>query len=270
MSNANLMASRLGKVSAVIVVGILASISTAQQPQQREPLRFEVAAVKASDPRQPANYKVSPTQGAIHIVNMPLRQWVEMALPVSDYALKAPAWLEGARFDLDAKFPAGGPFSQKDINEMIRNLLIERFGLKWHDERGIVSGYKLVAGKKLLLKPSDLSNPKQRGGRSRGQALIAGHNMSMSDLATALGEVLEKPVVDATHLSGGYEINLVWRPLDDDLASVMAKRMNMSADDLPPSVFAALQEQLGLRLQNARVLSDVIVLDNVSRQPTDN
>lgn len=92
----------------------------------------------------------------------------------------------------------------------------------------------------------------------------------MPDLAMALGEVLEKPVADATHISGGFEINLFWRPDDDRLASVIAQRMNVSVDDLPSTVFIALQEQLGLQLQRAQVPSDVIVIDAIDRQPTDN
>jgi uncharacterized protein (TIGR03435 family) len=199
---------------------------------------------------------------------MPLKRWVEMALSVSDYALKAPPWLGESNYDLDAKVPTDGPADQKATNEMLLTLLTERFALTWHHERGSVSGYKLVIGKKLLLKASDTSDPKQRGGTSRGPALIAGHNMPMSDLATALGEVLERPIIDSTHLSGGFEIRLMWRP-DGEAALALANQMKVDVDNLP-SIFTALQEQLGLRLQRAQVPSDVIVVDSISRQPTDN
>jgi uncharacterized protein (TIGR03435 family) len=199
------------------------------------------------------------------MVNTPLKKWIEMALSVSDYALKEPLWLDDSRYDLEAKIPDGKLVGQKDLQEMMLTLLTERFGFTFHEERGSVSGYELVRGKKLLLKASD---PKLRGGSSRGPALIGGHDMPMPELATALGEVLGRPVVDATHLSGGFEIKLTWRP-DDEAALASAERMKVDVDNLP-SIFTALQEQLGLRLRRAQVPSDVVVVDSISRRPTDN
>jgi uncharacterized protein (TIGR03435 family) len=97
--------------------------------------------------------------------------------------------------------------------------------------------------------------------------------MPMSELAEALGKVLGKPVVDATHLSGGFDIKLMWRPFDDaELAGQRqyGKQYGFDVDNLPSSVFAALREQLGLRLQSAKVPSNIIVVDNINRQPTEN
>jgi uncharacterized protein (TIGR03435 family) len=93
----------------------------------------------------------------------------------------------------------------------------------------------------------------------------------MSVFAEALGEVLGRPVVDATHLSGGYDFKLVWRPMDD-AAVAKAKGFGMKDVDIDslPSIFTAVQEQLGLRLQSAKVPSKVIVVDNINRQPTEN
>lgn len=248
---------------------LLADMPAAQQSQQSGSLRFEVAAIKPGRAPEPGmNFRSSRVGTTLRLENMPLRQLVEIAFSVSDYALKAPAWLDGQTFDIEAKIPEGGPFSQKDVNEMWLNLLIDRFGMKWHEEQGVVSGYELVSGRKLLLKPSDPTDPKS-GARSRGPALIAGHDMPMSDLATGLGEVLGAPVVDNTRISGGFDVNLIWRPDDDQLAAVMAKRMNVSVDDLPSTVFLALQEQAGLKLQRAEVPSRIVVVDSMNRQPTD-
>ncbi|HKV48972.1 MAG TPA: M56 family metallopeptidase [Candidatus Acidoferrales bacterium] len=269
-------AAALCVVAAPVLLGqlrdnaaLLLGMPAAQQSQQTGSLRFEVAAIKPGRaPEAGMNFRISRVGTTLRLENMPLRQLVEMAFSVSDYALKAPAWLDGQRFDAEAKMPDGGPFSQKDVNEMWLNLLIDRFGMRWHEEQGAVSGYELVSGRKLLLKPSDPADPKS-GGRSRGTTLIAGHDMPMSDLATALGEVLGAPVVDNTRISGGFDVNLLWRPDDDQLAAAMAKRMNMSVDDLPSTVFLALQEEAGLKLRRAEVPSRIIVVDNINRQPTD-
>jgi uncharacterized protein (TIGR03435 family) len=207
------------------------------------------------------------------MVNTPLKQWVEMALTVSDYALRAPPWLDTSRFDLDARLPAGKPADEKARAEMMQALLIQRFGLKWHEEHQTVSGYELVADKKVLAQPTTLLERLRSHGSGSGPGLINGINMPMPELAEALGKVLGRPVVDATHLSGGFDIKLTWRPPDDtELARQQqyGKQYGIDVDNLPGSVFTALREQLGLRLQDAKVPSKVIVVDNIDRQPTSN
>ncbi len=260
---------RLATLIALTLAILTASSAATQQSQPPAPLKFEVAAIKPSSPGQPG-WKTSYTQDTIHFVNASLKQWIEMAFSISDYALKAPSWLDGAHFDLDAKAPDGVQLNSQNTNEMLRNLLIDRFGLESHEEKGTASGYELVVGNKLLLKPSDLSDPKQRGGAGWGGVRINGHNMPMSDLAMFLGKALGAPVVDDTHISGGFEVNLVWRPDDDQAAADLARQLEINVDDLPTTVFIALHEQAGLRLQRAQVPSDILVIDNIDRQPTDN
>ncbi len=258
----------LGFAAVIVVVGELsASISTAKLPEQTKSLRFEVAAIRPSNPREVNSWSsIGPPGGLVRLVNMPLKQWVEMALSVRDYALKAPPWLDRSRFDLDARRPAGEPANQKAISEMMKALLIERFGLKWHEERRIVSGYDLVAGKKVLVKASGPAEPRAS---SSGSALIGGTDMPMSELVGALGDVLQRPVVDATHLSGGFDIRLTWRPFEAVKVADATQRGMKDLDNLP-SIFTAVREQLGLQLRSAKVLSNIVVVDRINRQPTEN
>lgn len=260
--------SLLGFAAVIVAVGALsASVSTAKPRKQTKSLRFEVAAIRPSNPREVNSWSSTGGPGGLfRLVNMPLKQWVEMALSVRDYALKAPPWLDGARFDLNARLPAGEPVNPKTTSEMMKSLLIERFGLKWHEERRIISGYELVPGKKVLLKAS---GPSERGGLSRGPALIGGTDMPMAELAGALGEVLQRPVVDATHLSGGCDIRLRWRPFEAAKAADAQHRGMKDLDNLP-SIFTAVQEQLGLQLRSAKVSSNVVIVDRINRQPTAN
>lgn len=226
-----------------------------------------------------------------HMVNSPLKQWVEIGLSVPDYALKASAWLDTSTFDLDAKLPdqfaqktPSQPLDQKAmaeiqkamaerqkaIAEMMRNLLIERFGLKWHEELSTVSGYELVTDKKVLVQPTTLlERLKGAGGWGTSSTSIKGTNMEMSKVAELLSQALSKPVVDATHLSGGYDINLRWRPDDAEVAP-LTQYYGTGVDNLPDSAFTAVREQLGLRLQPAKVPRKVIVVDQINHQPTAN
>ena len=267
----------LASFAAVIVVlgALSAGISTAQQPQQAKPLQFEVAAIKPSDPKLPAYSRSSGggPGGQYRMENTPLKQWVEMGLSVSDYALKAPSWLDTSRFDLVARLPTYKPDDHNATAEMMKALLIERFGLKWHEELQTVSGFELVPDKKVLLKPATLLERLQGGGAGWGPASVNGTNMTMPAFAETLGKVLGRPVVDATHLSGGFDIKLMWLP-DNDAAVAEEKRYGkqygIDVDNLPSSVTTAVREQLGLRLQSAKVPSKVIVVDNINRQPTAN
>jgi len=153
---------------------------------------------------------------------------------------------------------------------MMKALLIERFGLKWHEELQSVSGYELVTDKKVLVQSAGvMERLKGFHGSGAGPTYIDGTNMPMSELAKELGKLLGRPVVDATHLSGGFDYKLMWRP-DNDAAVAEQKRHGIDVDNLPDSVFTALREQLGLRLQSAKVPSKVLVVDNINRQPTGN
>ena len=252
--------------------------SIAQQAEPAQPLRFEVAAVKPAAPNQiGALTQYGVPGGEFRMRNVPLKQMVETGLAVPDYALKAPSWLQSVSFDVHAKLPnrpanaklPNQGYDWKEQAEMLKALLVERFGLKWHEETGIVPGYELVTDKKVLVQPATLMERMLgRGGRSWGASGISGTNMPMSELAERLGEALGRPVVDTTHLTGGYDVKLAWRPSDDATVAEL-KRHGYDADNLPDSVFTAVREQLGLRLQPAKVPSKVIVIDQINRKPTD-
>jgi uncharacterized protein (TIGR03435 family) len=131
----------------------------------------------------------------------------------------------------------------------------------------------LVTYKKVLVKPSGLLERLRGHGSSSGPGLIGGTNMPMSELAGALGEALGRPVVDATHLSGEFDIKLMWRPFDDAEVArekQYGKQYGIDVDNLPSSVSTAVREQLGLRLQSAKVPLTVIVVDHINSQPTEN
>jgi uncharacterized protein (TIGR03435 family) len=262
-------------VLTVVLVCLSADVSFGQQPQQTKTLQFEVAAIRPGNPKLGAYSSSSSGApgGQFRMINMPLKQWVEMALSVRDYALQAPSWLDTSRFDLDARLPAEMPADKNAIPEMMKSLLIERFKLRCHEQPQNVSGYELVADKKVLVKPSGPLEKLRGHWTSSGPAFIGGTNISMSELATALGAVLERPVVDATHLSGAFDVKLIWSP--SDAAAVAeekryGKKYGIDVDNLPSSVFTALREQLGLRLQSTKIPANVFVGDYISKQPTEN
>jgi uncharacterized protein (TIGR03435 family) len=263
-----LLAAGLAVVAAPILLG---QATAAQQ--------FVVATIKPGQPPTDPRLGESRTDGGgpggqFRMVNIPLKQWVEMGLSVPDYALKAPSWIDASRFDLEARMPNYKPGDRNALPEMMKALLVERFGLKWHEETEIVSGYELVTDKKVLPKPGEPAkgggygylrpgDPMKGRGTGTGPTGVDGSNQTMSEFVENLGKVLGRPIVDATHLSGKFDYRMAWRPVDADPSDA-------NNNNLPGSVFTAVQEQLGLRLQSAKVPMRVVVVDNISRQPTEN
>jgi uncharacterized protein (TIGR03435 family) len=214
---------------------------------------FDIAAIKPNNSGTNNSHGHSDN-GGINFENYSLRQLIQQAYDVKDYALSAPAWLADEHFDVVARAPEGNPSSS--FLPMMQSLLKERFGLVVHHEPKLISGYALVAGKKppvLHEKPAGAgSNTNSGGGKMNGT------NVSMDKLADLLSRFIHEPVQDQTGLAGVMDIKLEWTPDQSDTA------------DGPGSIFTALQEQLGLKLQSQKITIDTLVVDHIERVPTEN
>jgi uncharacterized protein (TIGR03435 family) len=174
---------------------------------------------------------------------------------VKDYSLTAPSWLADEHFDIVARAPEEA--TEKQLQAMMQALLRERFALAAHREPKSISGYALVAGKKppvLHARPAGGgSNTNSTGGK------MDGTNVSMDKLADLLSRFIRQPVQDQTGLSGVLDIHLEWTPEQADPTA-----------DGPGSIFTALQEQVGLKLQAQKITIDALVVDHIERVPTEN
>jgi bla regulator protein BlaR1 len=215
---------------------------------------FETAAIKPNSSGTNNSHGHSDN-GGINFENYSLRRLIQSAYDVKDYALSAPAWLADEHFDIVARTPEGGPGNQFPL--MMQSLLAERFGLKVHKEPKSISGYALVAGKKppvLHEKPAGAgSNTNSNGGK------LVGTNVSMDRLADILSRFIREPVQDQTGLTGVMDVTLEWTPDQSDPTA-----------NGPGSIFTALQEQLGLKLQPEKITIDTLVVDHIDRVPTEN
>ena len=215
---------------------------------------FEVASVKrntSGDHRSSTH----TSKGEVIMRNVPLKQCIERAYDIKDYALSGPDWLTSERYDIVAKPPSNTQVEQLQL--MLRRLLAERFQLKVHRESKVVSAYALVAGKN----GPKLQQVEASGGShmnsSRGQ--MTAQKVSMSQLADFLARQLDRPVVDRTEIKGVFDLKLEWT------------EESQSTDGASgPSIFTAVQEQLGLRLQAQKLPVEILVVDNVEKVPTEN
>jgi uncharacterized protein (TIGR03435 family) len=241
-------------------------------PVAQKPLTFDAASVKRSNTgrtdggvglRPPNRYAAS---------NVLLRTILVHAYRLKRFqVLGGPDWIDTERFDIDARAPEGTS-SQEDLFQMVRSLLADRFQLATHREVRELPIYALVEartdqrmGPQLKSSDVDCAAPPNPCGMSstsftNGGGTLSATGKTLDDLATTLGGMTDRAVVNRTRLSGKYQMDLNWGT--DGLGSTQ------SVSDLPP-LFTAIQEQLGLRLEPSRGPVEVLVIDHIER-PTEN
>jgi uncharacterized protein (TIGR03435 family) len=245
---------------------------TAFAPAQEKPprLTFDVASIKPSDPAK-RDGTIRPLPGGYGYTsqNIPVKLIVSLMYRVPMRQIKGgPEWLNSTTFDIEAK--ADKAYSVDDLHTMFQDLLADRFNLKFHMEPKEGPVYALTVeptGLKMTsnLTPQDFNIPLNQG----AGGVFVGKRVPMPYLCWFLGQQLqsdERPVVDKTGLTGNYDFTLLFLP---QLPPGVTK------DSLPPevqdrpTVFEALRQQLGLRLQAERGTVQYLVIDSIEK-PSDN
>jgi uncharacterized protein (TIGR03435 family) len=191
----------------------------------------------------------------------------------------APDWVSEARYDITATYPPDA-VPQRDMRPMLQRLLAERFGLVTHSETREVPVYNLVMarsdgtlGPRLTRSNIDCEkwlaeNPSQRTSQrtqcmwSASRRTITARTQSIATLLGPLQSLSGRPVVDRTGLTGTFNVDLEWTTSGD-----LSVTPGGDAAQGGVSLFAALQEQLGLKLEPSRAPFEVIVIDAI-RRPT--
>jgi len=224
---------------------------------------FEAASIKPSQDPPGSSSGITTTKGRISARNVTLKRCVRGAYGVEEpHILGGPKWLDEARYNIEAR--AAGPAGDSELATMLQSLLAERFKLAFHRERRALSGYALVLGKSgLKAKPSEPDTPSRTSSR---WGIIEAAGCSLAHLALKLSEVLHLPVADFTALPGEFDFKLEWT--SDDMR---ATPPSTAAPDAVagPSIFEALQEQLGLKLESRKVPAEVLVIDHAEK-PSEN
>jgi uncharacterized protein (TIGR03435 family) len=220
---------------------------------------FEAASVKLNQSgRNPGS--TSRSGGQLVFENTSLRECITIAYGISpdrDYAITGPAWIGTERYDIVAKVPAETP--RPEVLRMLQALLADRFHLRLHRADKEMRVYLLTV---------DRTGAKLKAVQERGENFTwrAGHIAVQSESMAGFADRLSRPmfglgapVIDSTGLAGVFDFALDWIP------------ENVQPDAAPgPSIFQALQEQLGLKLEAARRKVDVLAIDRVDRIPTEN
>jgi len=198
--------------------------------------------------------------GTLTVVNQPLGKLITYAYDVRYFQLVGgPGWIDTDRYDITAKASPDDAAGSKDASgrEKIRSLLSNRFGLVVHRETKMQTVFRMVIAKRGARMRVVETPGTQRGiyGGERGR--IQGFAATTAMLARELAGITDRIVIDHTNLTGMYDWTLQWATETDDDATA------------GPTIFTALEEQLGLKLAPAKEPVDIIVVDRVNR-PTGN
>jgi uncharacterized protein (TIGR03435 family) len=266
------------RIGASILAAVAVTFPAAAQPPAKS-LKFEVASIKPSDPNAKGSSIMTDKAGGLRGENMPVRALVTMGYGIRDFQLSgAPGWLSTERYDIMAKPEAiegaAAPSDPGDLTddqrkvrdeqwkERVRNLLAERFGLVIHKEIKEEQIYHLViakGGSRL----TEVTRPGPRQGMSMNTGRAQGFAAPMKMLADNLANTVGRPVVDMTGLTGKYDWKLEWTP-DPGVAIPSPNTSRQQTVDAPgPTIFTAVQEQLGLKLEAARGPVDIWVIDKI-------
>jgi len=233
--------------------------------QSAGPPAFEAAAIKTS-PDPPGSSGIFESNGRINAKNVTLRRCVRGAYDVPEpQVVGGPKWVDEDRYYIEAK--SAGPAGDHELMRMLQTLLADRFKLVLHREQRAIPGFRLVLAKGGLKAQASAPDRGSAGHSRRGH--IDAQAYTMPQLALHLSELLNRPVLDATEITGKFYFKLEWSPDDMQAKPLSGDQHSGSALDSGPSIFAALQEQLGLRLESGKVPAEVLVIDSAEK-PTEN
>lgn len=251
---------------------------------------FDAAVIKVNKSGETGPSGISNSNpGRFTATNTPLKFVILYAYNLLDHELfGVPSWAEDTSFDITATYSTDTPTTAADVRLMVQHLLRDRFGFQLHSEKRVIPAYDLTLLHKngdlgSSMKPSGIDCQKliaekhplrEAGGPSAvspngkrpacsvfaSRRYLTGGAITIQQLTATLQSMLGKPVVDHTNLQGRFDVEAKWSLLDDTGDSPQGDS---------PSIFYAVREQLGLRLDPHKEPFHVQVIDRLT-QPTAN
>ena len=260
-----------------IALGIAASAVFAQAPSARPAFNsFEVATIKPTVPDQQARYIRMQSINRFYAMGFTVNALIAAAYNLTPRAISGgPAWADSDRYDILASTPGDIQPNLDEQMTMLRKLLTDRFRLAFHRESKELPLFAISVAKggpklKLSTAPPGtlpyLINtiyPEEKGGV---HVQLPARNATMAQFAGMMQRaVVDRAVVDQTGLSEAYDFELEWTPDESQFSGKLPR----SVESTKPSLFVAMQEQLGLRFEATRGPVSVLVIDRVER-PSEN
>jgi uncharacterized protein (TIGR03435 family) len=238
--------------------------------------QFEVATIKPSDPNRPGwGIGINPS-GMLNTLNTTLADLIKFAFDLHPrQVVNAPTWFDTEKFDVTAKPDTPGMASLPQMRAMMRQLIVDRFGLKFNNDKRELQAYGITVAKggEKIKKEENASLPlpgfggvPQRGFNVR--------NATIAEFASVIqAQFMDLPVVDQTDLGDTrYTFVLKFTP-DPGMrpfgGAAPPGPPPVPDADAPPDIYAAMEQQLGLRMQKTRTTVPVMVIDKIEK-PSEN
>ena len=274
----------------ILTTGILLITTCAAFAQSTPPARtFEVASIKPAAPPTDGflMVRMGGDAGRLDYVNVSLKDLIRNAFKIKDRQIEGPDWLGSERYDVKAKFPEGA--TKDDVPAMLQALLVERFKLTYHKRSKVMPIYALVPAKGgPKLKPADASGNLRMMMAPKGIHMTG--KVPLAQLSDSLSNFTDRLVVDMTELKGIYDIDLEFKPEGRGPGGPGMMRMGPPGggpggagpgpgpgeagqphdDAEAASLFTAIQEKLGLKLDPQKTPVDLYVIDHVEKTPSEN
>jgi len=221
---------------------------------------WDVVTVKPSDPNTVGDH-IEQHGRHLTLSNETIEMMLVLGYSVQKNQIAdAPDWVRTERWEIDGLSNMDGELNLPQLQKMIQKALAERFGLKMHREKREMSVYAIVVAKggpKMTVSTNSTNAPPEQHPRDgSGQHTEILKNFSMDDLALILQFRVDRPVLNRTGLNGRYDMTLKWT-YDEDRAP--------TDGTAAPSLFTAMQEELGLKLEPMKAAADVLVIDKLER-----
>jgi uncharacterized protein (TIGR03435 family) len=245
-----------------IVVGIAtAQPTTKPQASPEAGASFEVASIKYHP--GPIRYSADPSVHGRRVIGTAstLLDLITSSYDVRyDQISGGPKWANSDAYDIEAKAEGEGTLTREEARRMMQSLLADRFHVKIHREAREVPVYALVLSKNgHKMKESSADAPGNSVRVNKSGVHMEASRGNMEYLASQLSHTAGRPVVDKTGLTGYYAFTFDWIPADRAPES----------DSDTPSMFTAIQEQLGLKLEPTKAPREILVIDHAEK-PSEN
>ena len=263
---ATVMAAAAAAILLVLAVSPLRLVAALQSPGRANPaaaastaddVHFEVAAIKRTPP-DVRDTNVNIGLEAFQISNWPVHWYIGYAYSLHGSQLTGgPEWAGVDCYDITARFPKLPAVEKEPARSALRSLLAERFQLRLRKELRQMPVYALVVdqgGHKLT--PARTTSGGTHVGHSNGNRTLRIEGHSMKGITEAIGNFLDRPLIDETGLQGLFDFQLTFTEKSD-------------SDPAAPTIFTAVREQLGLRLEAKRAQVATYVIEKLER-PSEN
>ena len=257
----------------ILVIAVVAGPQPARTQTPSAPsaatafIAYDVISIKPNNSGSGSSSSTS-NDGRFSATNVTLKQLLQQTFDIKqDLISGIPGPIDSARYDIQAKIVDPNPAALKKMtrqqsSQMLLPLLTERFQLKTHIEVKTLPVYELVVKGGPKFKPSKDQATKDGDMSTNGsntQVKITARKASMESLAKALSSRVDRTVIDKTGLAGNFDLDLQWSRDDNpDLGA-----------DAPPTIFTAVEEQLGLKLQPGKGPVETLVVDH-AEMPSEN